>query len=60
MTELDHANVGDALLVSPILRRGETSTQAYFPAGLWYSLYDYSLVNTTAGGQNVTVEVRWP
>ena len=53
-----HASTGDALLISPILRRGATATKAYFPAGLWYSLYDHSVVNATAGGRNVTVTVR--
>lgn len=51
------ARAGDALLVSPILRRGAVSTKAYFPQGLWYSLYDHSLVNATAGGRNATVTV---
>ena len=39
-----HANteqwmMGDALLVSPILYEGTTTTRAYFPAGVWYNLY---------------------
>lgn len=55
---MDACSAGDALLISPILRRGANSTQAYFPPGLWYSLYDDSVVNTTSGGRNVTVRVR--
>ncbi|CAL8465297.1 g4832 [Coccomyxa elongata] len=52
--------MGDALLISPMLRRCANSTKGYFPAGVWYNLYNYSAIDTTAGGQNVTVEVYLP
>ncbi|KAK9915638.1 hypothetical protein WJX75_001864 [Coccomyxa subellipsoidea] len=48
--------MGDALLITPVLRRGANSTKGYFPPGVWYNLYNHSAINTTSGGQNVTVE----
>ncbi|KAK9831002.1 hypothetical protein WJX81_007621 [Elliptochloris bilobata] len=46
---------GDALLVSPILHWNMAQAPAYFPPGRWYSLYDYSPVDTGAYGLNSTV-----
>ncbi|XP_076451187.1 lysosomal alpha-glucosidase-like isoform X2 [Babylonia areolata] len=37
---------GDSLLVSPVLEANVTKVDAYFPAGLWYDLYDGSLLPT--------------
>lgn len=31
--------VGPSLLVSPVLEQGATSVHAYFPPGLWHSLW---------------------
>lgn len=31
--------VGPSLLVSPVLEQGATWVQAYFPPGLWHSLW---------------------
>lgn len=59
MDEVSLLCAGDALHVTPILHRGQNSTVAYFPAGLWYNLYNYTLIDTTDGGKNVTVEVRF-
>ena len=48
--------VGDGLLVSPVLRGGRDGTDAYFPAGTWYSMHDYSqVVDSRSGGKTVTL-----
>ena len=48
--------VGDGLLVSPVLRGGRNGTDAYFPAGTWYSMHDYSqIVDSRSGGKTVTL-----
>lgn len=50
--------LGDALLVAPILSQGASTLSAYFPKGLWYNLYNYSTIDTSSGGQNITVQAR--
>jgi len=52
--------LGDALMVAPVLDQGATSVTAYFPAGVWYSLYDFSAVDATGGGRQIAVPVRSP
>ena len=48
--------MGDGLLVSPVLRGGRNATDAYFPAGTWYDLYDGSVIDNSAGkGRTVTL-----
>ena len=47
--------IGDGLLVSPVLRGGRDGTDAYFPAGTWYSMHDYSqVIDSRSGGKPVT------
>ncbi|KAJ2007691.1 hypothetical protein GGI04_001423, partial [Coemansia thaxteri] len=36
--------VGGGILVSPVLVESATSVDAFFPAGLWYDWYDYSVI----------------
>jgi hypothetical protein len=53
--------MGDALLVSPVLRRGANTTDAYFPGGtVWYSFYDGTPIDATSGGTTVTLTVPAP
>jgi len=48
--------IGDGLLVSPVLRGGRDGTDAYFPAGTWYSMHDYSqVIDSRSGGRTVTL-----
>ncbi len=49
--------LGDALLVAPILSQGTSSLSAYFPQGVWYNLYNYTAIDTSSSGQNMTVQV---
>ncbi|XP_047087804.1 probable alpha-glucosidase Os06g0675700 [Lolium rigidum] len=46
---------GPGLLVSPVMEPGATTVDAYFPAGRWFSLYDYSLAVATRTGKRVTL-----
>ena len=48
---------GDALLIAPIVHEGANSTEAYFPAGTWYNLYNRSTIDASSGPRNVTVQV---
>ena len=43
----------DTILFSPVLKQGATSISAYFPTGVWYSLYDD---RTITGPQTVVLE----
>ncbi|KAJ1671674.1 hypothetical protein GGF38_000626 [Coemansia sp. RSA 25] len=43
--------VGSSILVSPVIAEGATTVDAFFPAGLWYDWYDYSV--TTGANANV-------
>lgn len=45
---------GDALLVSPIVTEGATSTQVYLPAGTWF---DYATGKRYTGSSTVTLAV---
>jgi len=40
--------LGEALLISPVLQPDTEKVVAYFPAGTWYSLWDYSQQNGPA------------
>ncbi|EFN50457.1 hypothetical protein CHLNCDRAFT_143368, partial [Chlorella variabilis] len=38
--------VGDSLLGTPVLEPNVTTVEGYFPAGVWYNLWDNSTVDT--------------
>eukprot|EP00884_Botryococcus_braunii_P005570 jgi/Botrbrau1/15013/Bobra.0018s0111.1 len=48
--------LGSDILVSPVLYEGASSVVAYFPQAVWYSIWDKSVVDATAGGRNITLE----
>eukprot|EP00877_Chromochloris_zofingiensis_P000332 jgi/Chrzof1/1029/Cz01g37200.t1 len=39
---------GESVLISPVLKAGSSQVHAYFPAGTWYSLWDYSRITGPA------------
>jgi alpha-glucosidase len=45
--------LGPGVLVSPVLEPHATTVDAYFPAGRWFSIYDYSLAVATQTGKRV-------
>jgi len=48
--------VGDSVLVSPALHKGQTNVNAYFPSGYWYDFKDLSLaVEASDGGKSMTL-----
>ena len=47
----DEFTYGDKILVAPILHSGATSREVYLPKGLWYDLWNFSLLE---GGQTIT------
>ncbi|CAL5222310.1 g4654 [Coccomyxa viridis] len=47
--------LGDAIMVAPILLEGTNTTQAYFPAGRWYDLYNHSSIDTSNAAQHLPV-----
>jgi hypothetical protein len=49
--------LGDAIMIAPILYEGINATTAYFPAGVWYDLYNHTAIDTSSGGQQLTVKV---
>ena len=49
--------LGDAIMVAPILLEGTNTTQAYFPAGRWYDLYNHSSIDTSNAAQHLPVVV---
>eukprot|EP00877_Chromochloris_zofingiensis_P000355 jgi/Chrzof1/1031/Cz01g37220.t1 len=44
---------GESVLISPVLEAGSSQVRAYFPAGTWYSLWDYSRIT---GPAHVTLD----
>ena len=50
--------LGDAIMAAPILQQGTDTVLAYFPAGMWYNLYDHTSIDTSAAARHVPVTVK--
>ena len=48
--------IGKSIMISPALEKGTVSVDAYFPAGNWFDMFNYSFAVGGSSGKRVSLD----